>query len=624
SNAEQGMAIAIVGMAGRYPGAPDLDTFWENLLAGRDSITEIPAGRWDHSRYYDARRGVPGRTYSKWGGFLDGIDEFDPLFFGISPKAASTMDPQERLFLQCAHTTLEDAGYSRGALRAAARARVAEDAGDIGVFAGAMYSEYQLYGAEYSVRGEPVVVPGSLASIANRVSYFLDASGPSVTVDTMCASALSAIHLACAALQRGECGVALAGGVNLSVHPGKYLMIGEGQFASSDGRCRSFGEGGDGYVPGEGVGAVLLRPLADAVADGDRILGVIRGTAVNHGGHTHGFTVPNPLAQAAVIRSAWRRAGVDPRDIGCIEAHGTGTSLGDPIEIAGLNAAFAEFTDARNFCAIGSAKSNIGHLESAAGIAGLAKLLLQMRHGTLVPSLHAERVNPDIDFADSPFVLQREAAPWPRTGTRPRLGGLSSFGAGGSNAHVVVEDYVEEHAGKDLAPEAHRGETVVVVLSAFDEERLRESAGRLRDALRKERWSSADLPDIAYTLQVGREAMTARFAVAVSTLPALVDALDACALGSGLPAGAYFNPGGDRGGAVKDFLTDEDFQETAVRWARRGKPAPLAEAWTSGLAVDWARLHTEGPKPRKVALPGYPFARERYWYTDGLPELQEI
>ncbi|MEU5417941.1 SDR family NAD(P)-dependent oxidoreductase [Streptomyces sp. NPDC020667] len=612
---EDGMAIAIVGMAGRYPDAPDLDAFWENLLAGRDSITEIPEDRWDHSRYYDPRRGIDGRTYSKWGGFLDGIDEFDPLFFGISPKQASMMDPQERLFLQCAHTTLEDAGYTRDALRAAARARVAEDAGDIGVFVGAMYSEYQLHGAECSVRGEPVVVPGSLASIANRVSYFLDASGPSVTVDTMCASALSAIHLACAAIRSGECGAAVAGGVNLSLHPSKYLMIGQGQFASSDGRCRSFGEGGDGYVPGEGVGAVLLRPLADAVADGDRILGVIRGSALNHGGHTHGFTVPNPLAQAAVIRSAWRRSGADPRDIGCIEAHGTGTSLGDPIEIAGLSAAFGEFTDARNFCSIGSAKSNIGHLESAAGVAGLAKLLLQMRHGTLVPSLHAERTNPEIDFADSPFVLQRETAPWPRSGDRPRLGGLSSFGAGGSNAHLLVEEYIVPKAPP------HGGGPAVVVLSAFDDERLRESAGRLRDALRAGEWSDDDLGDIAYTLQVGREAMAARFAVVVSALPDLVDALDACARGDELPEGAYANAGSDRAGAVQGFVTDEDFQETVVRWARRGKLAPLAEAWTSGLTVDWARLHAEGPKPRKVGLPGYPFARECYWFTDGLPEL---
>ncbi|MFR9728369.1 SDR family NAD(P)-dependent oxidoreductase [Saccharopolyspora sp. MS10] len=608
---EEGTAIAVVGMAGRYPGARDLDEFWANLLAGRDSITEVPAERWDHERYFDERRGVPGTTYTKWGGFLDGVDEFDPLFFGISPKAASTMDPQERLFLQTAHSALEDAGYTRDALRAAARAGLGADAGDVGVFVGAMYSEYQLHGAERTALGDPVVVPGSLASIANRVSHFFDASGPSVAVDTMCASALTAVHLAIAALERGECGAALAGGVNLSLHPSKYLMIGESQFAASDGRCRSFGEGGDGYVPGEGVGAVLLRPLADALADGDRVLGVIRGSAVNHGGRTHGFTVPNPNAQASVIRQAWRRSAADPRDIGFLEAHGTGTALGDPIEIAGLSAAFGEFTADRGFCAIGSAKSNIGHLESAAGIAGLSKLLLQLRHGTLVPSLHAERTNPDIDFERTPFVLQREAAPWPRRGRRPRLAGLSAFGAGGANAHLLVEEH--------LAPEppVRPGGPVVAVLSAADEERLRESAGRLRDALSSGEWSDADLPDIAYTLQVGREAMRARFAVVVDELAALVDALDRCARG-GTPEGGHVELGG--GGAVRGFLADEDFQETAARWARRGKLAPLAEAWAGGMPVDWALLHAEGPRPRRVGLPGYPFARERYWFTDGLGE----
>ncbi|WP_141747702.1 type I polyketide synthase, partial [Streptomyces nanshensis] len=609
--------VAVVGMAGRYPGAADLDAFWENLLAGRDCVTEIPDGRWDHGRYYDERRGVPGRTYSKWGGFLDGVDEFDPLFFGISPKAASTMDPQERLFLQCAWTALEDAGHTRASLRSASRARLPEDAGDVGVFVGAMYSEYQLYGAEQGVRGEPVVVPGSLASIANRLSYFLDASGPSVAVDTMCASALSAVHLACAAIRRGECASAVAGGVNLSLHPSKYLMIGEGQFASSDGRCRSFGADGDGYVPGEGVGAVLLRPLADAVADGDRVLGVIRGSAVNHGGHTHGFTVPNPLAQASVIRGAWRRSGVDPRDIGCIEAHGTGTALGDPVEIAGLNAAFGEFTSERTFCSLGSAKSNIGHLESAAGVAGLAKMLLQMRHGTLVPSLHAERTNPEIDFAATPFVLQREAAPWPRREGRPRLGGISAFGAGGSNAHLLVEEYVPTAA----PPRRAAPGPVLAVLSARDGERLREYAGKLRDALRSGQWTDEDLPDIAYTLQVGREAMSARFAAEVSTLAGLVDALDACARGAALPPGSRLRTDGGRGGPVQDLADDEDFRETVVRWLRRGKLAPLAEAWTGGLDVDWARGHGTGEdRPRKVGLPGYPFARERYWWNDGLTE----
>ncbi|MCA1227838.1 SDR family NAD(P)-dependent oxidoreductase, partial [Saccharopolyspora sp. 6M] len=610
--AEHGTAIAVVGMAGRYPGARDLDEFWANLLAGRDGITEIPVDRWDHDRYFDERPGVPGKTYAKWGGFLDGVDEFDPLFFGISPKAASTMDPQERLFLQTAYSALEDAGYTRDALRAAARARVGADAGDVGVFVGAMYSEYQLHGAERTALGDPVVVPGSLASIANHVSYFFDAGGPSIAVDTMCASSLTAIHLAMAALERGECGVALAGGVNLSLHPSKYLMIGESRFAASDGRCRSFGEGGDGYVPGEGVGAVLLRPLADALADGDRVLGVIRGSAVNHGGHTHGFTVPNPNAQAAVIRRAWRESDVDPRGIGYLEAHGTGTSLGDPIEIAGLSAAFAEFTEDREFCAIGSAKSNIGHLESAAGIAGLSKLLLQLRHGTLVPSLHAERTNPNIDFPRTPFVLQREAAPWERDGDEPRLAGLSAFGAGGANAHLIVE----EHLAPEPAPRAV--EPVLVVLSAADPERLRESAGRLRDALRAGEWSDADLADIAYTLQVGREAMCARFAVVVRDLDSLIEALDTCARG-GTPPGGHVRDG--ETGAAQGFLADEDFQETVLRWVRRGKLAPLAEAWAGGLHVDWARVHADGPRPRKVGLPGYPFAREKYWYTDGLGEL---
>ncbi|GGP81511.1 hypothetical protein GCM10010185_64360 [Saccharothrix coeruleofusca] len=611
---DEDMPIAVIGMSGRYPGARDLDQFWANLLAGTDCVTEVPADRWDHDRYYDPRRGVPGKTYAKWGGFLDGVDEFDPLFFGISPAAAATMDPQERLFLQSAYEALQDAGYTRDALRAAARARVGEDAGDIGVFAGAMYSEYQLYGAEQGVRGQPVVVPGSLASIANRVSYFFDASGPSITVDTMCAAALTAIHLACAALRRGECGVALAGAVNLSLHPSKYLMIGQTQFASSDGRCRSFGAGGDGYVPGEGVGAVLLRPLADAEADGDRILGVIRGSAVNHGGRTHGFTVPNPKAQSAVIRQVYRKSGVDPRRIGYVEAHGTGTPLGDPIEIAGLTAAFAEFTDDRGFCAIGSAKSAIGHLEAAAGMAGLSKLLLQMRHGTFAPSLHAERVNPEIDFSGTPFVLQREAAPWPRTGGAPRVGVVSAFGAGGANAHLLVEEYI--------VPDRTQGPAAAqaVVLSALDEQRLRESARRLRDELRGGSWSDADLADIAYTLQVGREPMTARFATVAGDLATLDAALDAYLRGGELPPDTFVRHGGEPSGALAALAADDDFRETLDRWIARGKLASLAEVWVGGVAVDWARLHTGSPRPRRVGLPTYPFARERHWYTDVLPK----
>ena len=431
--------IAVVGVAGRYPGARDLEAFWDTLASGVDSVTEIPTERWDWRRDFDPEKGKPGKTYAKWGGFIEGVDEFDPLFFGISPREAEVLDPQERLFLQCAWATLEDAGYTRAALRRS-------PSGGVGVYAGVMYEEYQLFGAQLQARGVPVALPGNPSSIANRVSYVLDLHGPSIALDTMCSSSLTAIHLACEALRKGECALAIAGGVNVSVHPNKYLLLSQGSFVSSTGRCESFGVGGDGYVPGEGVGAVLLKPLAAAEADGDHIYAVIKGSAINHGGKTNGYTVPNPSAQADVIAAALAQARIEPRTISYIEAHGTGTSLGDPIEIAGLTRAFAAHTQDTGFCAIGSAKSNIGHLESAAGIAALTKVLLQLKAGKLAPSLHADVLNPNIDFEATPFIVQRTLSEWEAPVidgvTYPRRAGISSFGAGGSNAHLVVEEYV--------------------------------------------------------------------------------------------------------------------------------------------------------------------------------------
>ena len=266
--------------------------------------------------------------------------------------------------------TVEDAGYTRAGLGGQT----------VGVFVGVMYGQYQLFGMDPGGG-----IPGSsYASIANRVSYCFNFQGPSIALDTMCSSSLTAIHLACDSIRKGESDLAVAGGVNVSIHPHKYLMLSHSKFFSSDGRCRSFGAGGDGYVPGEGVGAVLLKPLRKAVTDGDHIYAVIKGSSINHGGKTNGYTVPNPNAQAQLIGDAFKRAKVNPRTISYIEAHGTGTSLGDPIEITGLMKAFREYTPDRQFCAIGSAKSNIGHLESAAGIAGITKVLLQMRHKQLV------------------------------------------------------------------------------------------------------------------------------------------------------------------------------------------------------------------------------------------------
>ena len=590
--------IAVIGLAGRYPKAHDIDAFWRNLMDGVDCISEVPSDRWDHAVFYDPQPGTPGKTNSRWGGFMEGVDRFDPLFFNIAPKEAAFIDPQERLFLQCAWETLENAGYTRRTLAAQ---------GPVGVFIGVMYEEYQLYGAEAAAAGKPVALSGSAASIANRVSYFCDFKGPSMAVDSMCSSSLTATHLACDAIRAGSCTTAIAGGVNLSLHPNKYLALSQGKFMSSAGKCEAFGTGGDGYVPGEGVGAVLLKPLAQAEADGDRIWGVIRSSSLNHGGKTNGYTVPNPKAQGTVIANALEKAGVSPREISYLEAHGTGTKLGDPIEIAALTSAYRTQTDDTGFCAIGSVKSNIGHCESAAGIAGLTKVLLQMHHRCLAPSLHAKSLNPGIDFEATPFRVQQEPADWPCPeidgDVRPRIAGLSSFGAGGSNAHLVIEAYEPR---LDRSPITRSD---VFPVSARDKDGLRRVLRRLRDRLMQV--NGGDLDRVARTLQEGREALEERVAIVASDLAGLCAKLDDV-LGS-LSGGALKNAQGIftghaalRGGAV----------------LHNGSPDELAAHWAAGGAVDWrqrrvgAAGRTVSPSP--IDLPSYPFAEDRYWAPDTL------
>ncbi|MES9524655.1 SDR family NAD(P)-dependent oxidoreductase [Streptomyces capoamus] len=571
--------IAIIGVAGRYPGADTLDAFWANLRAGRDSVTELPADRWDHRAFPASATGAQPR----WGGFLGDVDKFDPQFFGISPREAEHLDPQERLFAECAYATLQDAGYTREA--AAAHGRV-------GVFVGVMYQEYQLHAAQEQTLGRAVGLPGNPSSIANRVSYVCDFHGPSVAVDTMCSSSLTAVHLACQSLLRGESDLALAGGVNVSIHPNKYLILTQSGLVPTGGRCAAFGAGGDGFVPAEGVGAVLLKPLSRAVADGDRILGVIKGSAVNHGGRTNGYTVPNPRAHRDVITRAFADAGVDPATVSYVEAHGTGTSLGDPIEIAGLAGAFG--AGSGNAVAIGSVKSNIGHAESAAGMAGLTKILLQLRHGELVPSLHAEELNPHIDFASTPFRVQRDLAPWPSVAGAPRRAGLSSFGAGGSNAHLVIEEYVAPQR-----PEAHA--PGLIVLSAKDETRLRESADRL--AAHLDGHPEIRLADLAHTLQSGREEMEERLAFRAVSVAEVRDRLRDFVAGRG----------GDRHRGRATAGAGRTAEATGADHDR------LLAEWVTGARVDWAPLYTGTPV--RIALPSYPFARERHWLPVGRPTI---
>jgi len=555
--------IAIVGMAGRFPGAANLDRFWENLRAGRDSITEIPVERWDHSRYYDARRGQPGKTCSRWGGFLEGVDLFDPLLFRISPREAEVMDPQERLFLETAWETAENAGYSPREL--AGRM--------IGVYAGAMYTQYQLFGAEAGVAGAPMALNSSQAAIANRVSHCLDLRGPSIGLDTMCSSALTAIHMACAALRSGEIEAAFAGGVNLTLHPQKYLLLSQANVASSDGRCRSFGAGGDGYVPGEGVGVVLLKTLRRALADGDTVRGTIRGSAVNHGGLANGFMVPSVPAQAEVMRECLRRSGVDPGRVSYIEAHGTGTALGDPIELAALEQVYGGNEARETPCAVGSVKSNIGHLESAAGMAGIAKVLLQMRHGELAPTLHAETINPNLRFAPGVFHLQRERDAWPaRKDGLPRMAGISSFGAGGANAHVLIEEYREQTLAETHGPQ-------VLPLSARTPELLRDLCERMA-GFAEAGGDGFRFEDVAFTLQCGRRVWSERMAVVASTFEEWAGGMRLWLAGN-LPCA-------------------------------NGDWAELANRWIDGEQVDFASARV-GSHHRRVPLPASGFLRERCW-----------
>ncbi|WP_257389500.1 type I polyketide synthase, partial [Tahibacter caeni] len=508
--------IAIIGVHGHYPGAPDLDAFWQLLRDGRDATGPVPAGRWDADAYYDPDPAAAGRgkIYCRSGGFIADVDKFDTQLFRIPHEEACVMDPQERLFLQSVWSALEDAGYTRDELRARhGRGKSA----DVGVFVGVTTNSYAQLAEEARRRGNMRTPSAMPWSIANRVSYFFDFKGPSLPVDTACSSSLVAVHMACESLRRGECQVAVAGGVNLYLHPSKYLSLCQRGMLARHGRTRSYGTGDDGFVPGEGVGTVILKPLEQAIADGDRIYGVVAGSAFDHSGRSNGYSAPNPNAQAELIARALAAAEVDPDTIGCVEGHGTGTPLGDSLEVLALSQAFRRGTDRTGYCSLGSVKANIGHAESAAGIASLTKALLQVQHGEFVPSLHSEQANPDLDLAASPFRLQHAQASWPQHGDAPRRALVNSFGAGGVNACLVLEAFRNEEAAPAAAPGPQ-----VLALSAESDATLRAYAARFAAFLGAR--PQIDLAALCHTVQIGRESLRERLAL-VATRPAELAAL---------------------------------------------------------------------------------------------------
>ncbi|WP_103534501.1 beta-ketoacyl synthase N-terminal-like domain-containing protein [Streptomyces sp. SM11] len=552
--------IAVIGMAGRFPGARNVPELWDLLGRDEDAVRDIPADRWSAADH----PGLIGKA-----ALLDDVRGFDHEFFAISPREAALMDPQQRLLLETVWATAEDAGCDPTSLTGSRT----------GVYAGVCHSDYAALIARHAGQDEPhLSVAVSPSLVANRVSYALGLRGPSVAVDTLCSSSLVAVAQAVAALRASECEQAFAGGVNVLCDPARHHAYQRTGVLSPRGRCHTFDDGADGYVRGEGVAALLLKPLDRALADGDRVHAVIRGVAVNHGGQAQSFTAPNPDAQADLLVSAYNEAGVDPRTVGYIEAHGTGTRLGDPIEVSGMVAAFERLYEqwgharpAKQHCAVGSVKSSIGHLEAAAGIAGMVKVILAMRHRVLPAVRNLDRPNRMIKIDGTPLRLQLRRTAWePPAGGGPRLAGVSSFGMGGTNAHVVLEE-APRTADRATAGPATAA-PVVVPVSARTPQALRAAVAALLEVVRSPQ--APPLASIARTLRTGRAALPCRVAVEAADL-------------------------GELGARLVSVL------DTLANAPADGLPGALPE----GPETAWA----PPPAAPPVSLPTYPFSRDQHW-----------
>jgi acyl transferase domain-containing protein/acyl carrier protein len=567
--------IAVIGMACAFPGAGTPAEFWRNLCDGVESVRTLT----DEELL---ARGVPPETlrdpdYVKAASTLDDIESFDADFFGINPNEARATDPQHRLFLEVCWTALEDAGYDPGGYD-----------GDVGVFAGVGMNSYLLEvlarnaGFWQGTSLEQMMIGNDKDFMPSRVSYKLDLTGPSINVNTACSTSLVAIHLARQSLLLGESDMALVGGVSITVPNGRGYRYMKDGIQSPDGHCRAFDAEARGTVWGDGAGVVVLKRLTTALADGDRILATVKGSAVNNdGARKVGYTAPGVEGQSRVIVEALAEAGVQPDDIGYVEAHGTGTALGDPVEIAALTQAFRTGTDRTGFCAIGSVKTNIGHLNAAAGIAGFMKAVLAVRDGRIPASLNHSEPNPRIDFAAGPFRVQTELGQWAGD-DGPRRAGISSMGIGGTNCHVVIEQAPAPRPRRDSG-----GGTAARVLpvSARTASALAAAVDRLADHLAAN--PGLDLADVAYTLQCGRRHFAHRRAIVASSI------------------------------------------EEATRLLREGDPgAPVAgdargaaelTRWLDGEDPGWTAIWADGSGTR-VALPTYPFERRRYWYDNDDPD----
>ncbi|MEM7346852.1 MAG: type I polyketide synthase, partial [Chloroflexota bacterium] len=495
--------IAIVGMACRFPGQANTpEAYWDLLTNGVDAITEIPADRWDVDAFYDPQPGIPGKMYTRYGGFLSDLDQFDPAFFGISPREAVGMDPQQRLLLEVSWEALERAGLAPDRLKGS----------KTGVFMGIGFDDYaQLNLRTGDLTNLNASGLGAVHSVAvGRLSYVFGLQGPNMLLDTSCSSSLLAVHLACQSLRRNESDLALAGGVNLILTPDNMIGFCQVRTLSPDGRCKTFDASANGYTRGEGCGVVVLKRLSQAMADGDSILAVVRGSAVNHDGQSNGLTAPNGVAQEAVIRQALADAQLAPSDIDYVETHGTGTVLGDPIEIRALNNVMAGGRETPLI--IGSVKTNFGHLESAAGVAGLMKTILALKNGSIPPHLHFKTPNPHIPWNQLSVDVSQTLTAWPN---QVRFAGVSSFGLSGTNVHVILGE-APESTDQEKLEQQRVNRPYLLALSAKTEAGLQAMAGAYAHYLADHPEQS--ITDICFTANTGRSHFRHRLAFVGDTV----------------------------------------------------------------------------------------------------------
>jgi len=609
--------LAIVGMSGRFGSAKNVDEFWRCLAEGRSLITRLPQGRKRLFERLDPPMDGGASDYNQWGSYLEDIESFDPLFFNISGLEAQYMDPQQRIFLEESWKALEDAGLSRTELNGSRT----------GVIAGVVDGKYASYikrdEVGHSFWGTAVSI------LPARISYFLNLKGPALAVDTACSSSLVAIHMGCQSLWNNETDLILAGGAFIQTTPHFSAAAGGAQMLSADGKCFTFDDRANGMVSGEAVAVIAMKRLQDAVANGDHIYGVIVGSGINQDGATNGITAPSAVSQRQLELSVYQRFKIDASEIQYVEAHGTGTKLGDPIEVQALTESFREYTDRRQYCAIGSVKTNVGHTVTAAGVVGVIKILLALKHKQMPASLNYGIPNRHIDFENSPFYVNTSLTPWTVGKDKRRRAAVSSFGFSGTNAHLVIEEYVAADEPKRFDVNGQLP-AVLVPISARSNEQLRIYVENILSYLESMLAAEKDhgvlqtlLADLAFTLQIGRESFEHRVIFLVNDALTLKEKLTQFVSGEERITDCYrgtvrrlktsarpvSEPGGQNPEIGNGMLIDDLRQ--------------LADRWLSGQAVDWTAV-PRSHRPKKVSLPTYPFARERYWIGAAESPAKEI